>query len=117
MISVVSRSACWALIRSVELQLSPSMKGGMPVLATTCSRICRTGTSLSRMGASAPMTRISTSPTATKSRTLPLLVSCMARDHSPASCRLRSAAWPFPPSRQVTAKRTLPHRSQLTPMV
>ncbi|SCJ30886.1 Uncharacterised protein [uncultured Blautia sp.] len=116
-ISVVSMSACWELIRSVELQLSPSIKGGIPVLATTCSKICRTGTSLSRTGASAPMTWISTSPTATKSRTLPLLVSCMARDHSPASIRLRSSAWPFPSSRQVTAKRRLPHRSQLIPMV
>ena len=40
--SVVSRSACWALIRSVEDQDSPSIKGGIPVRATSCSRICRT---------------------------------------------------------------------------
>ena len=116
-ISVVSRSACWELIRSVEFQLNPSIKGGMPVLATICSRICRTGTSLSRMGASAPMALISTSPTATKSRTLPLRLSCMARDHSSASSRPRSAAEAPSPFLHVTAKRTLPHRSQLTPMV
>ena len=46
--SEVRMSACWALIRSVEDQLSPSIKGGMPVRDTSCSRICRTGTSLSR---------------------------------------------------------------------
>ena len=102
-ISVVSMSACWALIRSVEDQFSPSMKGGMPVLATSCSRICRTGTSLSRMGLSAPMTRMSTSPTATKSRTAPPLASCMASDHSRARVSARSLACPSPPSRQVTA--------------
>ena len=115
-ISVVSMSACWALIRSVEFQFSPSIKGGMEVFATICSITCRTGTWLSRIGASPPMTLMSTSPTATKSRTLPLLVSCMARLHSCASTWPRSAALP-PPSRQVTAKRTLPHRSQLTPTV
>ena len=108
-------SACWELIRSVEFQLSPSKKGGMPVLATTCSRICRTGTWLSSTGASAPMTRMLTSPAATKSRTLPPRVSRMARDHSPASSFPRSAA-PCPPG-QVTAKRRFPHRSQFTPTV
>ena len=116
-ISVVSRSACWELMRSVELQLSPSIKGGMPVLATICSKICRTGVSLSRMGASPPMALISTSPTATKTRTLLFRPSRMARDHSSASSRPRSAADPLSPFLHVTAKRTLPHRSQLTPMV
>ena len=43
-ISVVSMSACWALIRSVEFQFSPSIKGGMEVFATICSNTCRTGT-------------------------------------------------------------------------
>ena len=93
-ISVVSRSACWVLIRSVLDQLRPSMKGGRPVLLTSCSRICRMGTELSRIWLSAPMTLMSTSPTATKSRTLPLLVLSMARLHSLASCRLRSWAMP-----------------------
>ena len=37
--SVVSISACWVLIRSVDDQDSPSIKGGMPVRATSCSRI------------------------------------------------------------------------------
>ena len=115
-ISVVSISACCALIRSVEFQLRPSIKGGIEVFATICSITCRTGTWLSRIGASPPITLISTSPTATKSRTLPLLVSCMARLHSCARICPRSAALP-PPSRQVTANRTLPHRSQLTPTV
>ena len=43
-ISVVSISACWALMRSVEFQFSPSIKGGMEVFATICSSTCRTGT-------------------------------------------------------------------------
>ena len=102
-ISVVRMSACWALIRSVEDQLSPSIKGGMPVFATSCSKICRTGTSLSRMGLSAPMTRMSTSPTATKSRTAPLWASRMASAHSLARVSARKPACPSPPSRQVTA--------------
>ena len=93
------------------------MKGGIPVLATICSSSCRTGISLSRIGASAPMTRMPTSPTATKSRTLPLRVSRMARLHSSASTRLLSDALTPSPPEQVTANRTLPHRSQLTPMV
>ena len=84
MISLVIMSACWVLIRSVEDQDRPSRKGGMPVRATSCSRICRTGTSLSSTWLSAPMTLISTSPTATKSRTEPSLPACMAADHSRA---------------------------------
>ena len=89
-ISLVIISACWVLIRSVEDQLSPSRKGGMPVRATSSSRICRTGTSLSRTWLSAPITLMSTSPTATKSRMLPCLPSCMAADHSRAICMPRS---------------------------
>ena len=65
-----------------EDQDSPSIKGGMPVLATSCSKICRTGTWLSRTGLSAPMTLMSTSPTATKSRTAPSRPACIAADHS-----------------------------------
>ena len=91
-ISLVIMSACWVLIRSVEDQLRPSRKGGIPVLAMSCSRICRTGTSLSRIWLSAPMTLMSTSPTATKSRTEPSLPACMAADHSLAIWRLRSWA-------------------------
>ena len=90
--SEVSRSACWVLIRSVVLQFSPSKKGGSPVFATSCSRICRTGVSESRIGASPPMTLISTSPTATKSRTVPFLLSSMARLHSAATAFPRSCA-------------------------
>jgi hypothetical protein len=41
--SLVSMSACWEDMRSVVLQFSPSMKGRMPVLAMSCSSICRTG--------------------------------------------------------------------------
>ena len=91
--SLVSRSACWALMRSVVDQLSPSRKGGSPVLAMSCSKICRTGTSESRIGVSPPMTRICTSPTATKSRTMPFFPSSMARDHSAAIWLPRSRAW------------------------
>ena len=117
-ISLVSRSACWVLIRSVDDQDSPSIKGGMPVRATSCSRICRTGTWLSRMGPSAPMTFTSTSPTATKSRTCPARPACMASDHSPAICLHRS--WAKAPSSSpglhTTAKRRLPARSQFWPV-
>ena len=80
--SLVIMSACWLLIRSVEDQFSPSRKGGIPVWAISCSRIIRTGAWQSGMAHSAPMTLISTSPTATKSRTGPLAL--MAWDHSRA---------------------------------
>ena len=116
-ISLVIMSACWADIRSVEDQDSPSRKGGMPVLATSCSRICRTGTSLSRVWLSAPMTLISTSPAATKSRTLPRRPACMASLHCRATLWHRS--WAFPPllsGLHTTAKRTLPIRSQFCPV-
>ena len=117
-ISLVSRSACWALMRSVDDQDSPSIKGGMPVRATSCSRICRTGTWLSSTWLSAPMTRMSTSPTATKSRTLPSRPACMADDHSWASIRHRSWAKASSPSPGLytTAKRRLPARSQFWPV-
>ena len=49
-----------------------------------CSSICRTGIWESKIGASPPMTRICTSPIATKSRTVPFLLSSMARTHSRA---------------------------------
>ena len=75
-------------------QLSPSIKGGIPVLLTSCSKICLIGTELSRIWLSAPMTLMSTSPTATKSRTHPFLVRSMALLHSLASCLLRSWAMP-----------------------
>ena len=42
-ISLVMMSACWLLIRSVEDQLSPSRKGGIPVWAMSCSMSSRTG--------------------------------------------------------------------------
>ena len=118
-ISLVIMSACWVLIRSVEDQDSPSRKGGIPVRATSCSRICRTGTSLSSTWLSAPMTLMSTSPTATKSRTEPSFPACMAADHSRAICSPRSRAvlWSMSPSPGLytTAKRTLPIRSQFMP--
>ena len=57
-ISLVSISACCELIRSVDDQLSPSINGGSPVFATSCSKICRTGVSLSRIWLSAPMALI-----------------------------------------------------------
>ena len=91
-ISLVSISACWLLMRSVDDQLSPNKNGGRPVLATSCSRICRTGTSQSGITLSAPMARMLTSPTLTKSRTLPPRVSCIAPDHSCASSSARSRA-------------------------
>ena len=70
-------------MRSVDDQFSPSINGGMPVLATSCSRICRTGTSLSSIMLSAPMTRMSTSPHAHKvAHMLPSRVSCIAPAHS-----------------------------------
>ena len=84
--SEVSRSACCLDIRSVEAQLSPSINGGSPVFATSCSKICRTGVSESNILPSAPMTLISTSPTATKSRTAPERPSCIAAVHSRAIC-------------------------------
>ena len=116
-ISLVRMSACWLLIRSVVDQLSPSRKGGMPVRATSCSKIWRTGTWLSRMGPSAPMTRMSTSPATTKSRRLPSRPACMAADHSRATRSHRSwAAAPFSPL-HTTAKRIAPARSQLAPTV
>ena len=119
-ISLVSISACCELIRSVDDQLSPSINGGSPVFATSCSKICRTGVSLSRIWLSAPMALIDTSPTDTKSRTLPFLPSCIARDHSSAICSARSCAAPRSSSPScglyVTAKRTLPQRSQFFPI-
>ena len=66
------------------------------------------------------MTLMSTSPTATKSRTLPSFPASMAAAHSRAICSLRS--WAYIRSRlsfpglQTTAKRTLPIRSQFMPM-
>ena len=90
--SLVIMSACCVLIRSVDDQLNPNRKGGMPVRATSCSRICRTGTSLSSTWLSAPITLMSTSPTATKSRTRPSRPASMAADHSRAIWRLRSWA-------------------------
>lgn len=114
-ISLVRISACWELIRSVDDQLSPSRKGGMPVLATSCSRICRTGTSLSKIWLSAPMVRIPTSPAHTKSRTAPSLPACMAALHSRATWAQRSWAAAASPPPHVTAKRTLPVRSQFLP--
>ena len=83
-------SACWLLIRSVEAQLSPSRKGGMPVWEMSCSMMSRTGAWQSGMSHSAPMTLISTSPAATKSRTDPALVACMAWDQVSARTLLRS---------------------------
>ena len=114
-------SACWLLIRSVEAQFSPSRKGGMPVWEMSCSMMSRTGAWQSGMSHSAPMTLISTSPTATKSRTDPALVLCMASDHRWAKSWLRSctrrASMASSPGLYTTAKRTFPARSQLVPRV
>ena len=63
---------------------------------------------------SAPIARIETSPTATKSLTPGPRI---ARLHSSASCPARSPALTYPSFLQVTAKRTLPMRSQLMPIV
>ena len=104
-------------MRSVEDQDSPSRKGGIPVRAMSCSRICRTGASLSKIWLSAPMTLMSTSPTATKSRTAPWRVERMAADHSLATISPRSwADRPSPsPGLHTTAKRRFPTRSQFWP--
>ena len=104
--SLVSRSACCLLMRSVLDQLRPSRKGGRPVLATSCSMICRTGVSASRICPSAPMTLTDTSPTATKSRTTPFFASCIAADHSLAmvsACRSAETYSPPVPGLQTTA--------------
>ena len=72
------------------------------------------------MGLSPPMTLICTSPTATKSRTMPFFPSSMALAHSDAIWLPRSRAWTgsmFSSGRQMTLYRTFPARSQLTPMV
>ena len=119
--SLVIMSACWLLIRSVEDQFSPSRKGGIPVWAISCSRIIRTGAWQSGMAHSAPMTLISTSPTATKSRTAPDRVLSMASAHRWASSWLlaytRRWSSASSPGLYTTAKRTLPARSQLAPRV
>ena len=81
--SLVIMSACWLLIRSVVDHCSPSRNGGTPSLATICSSSWRTGTWVSGMGLSAPITRMSTLPTATKSLMLSL-PPCMAALHSRA---------------------------------